>query len=418
MPRYFHERGDTREQVIDRIHSKYGEQVRILVEKNVPAAGIRGWLGKEQVECSGYVATGEEANAIRRRRDEQARAAILTAAGRKDRIARSPAAEDSPETPDASGAMPSAEGIGDVLKELRDLKEHLAVAASTPPERFPVLAEAAGILEENDFERGFIDGIVDSLRSTFRAAELEDRELVHTAIAGRIADSVSCTAEVRKDGPRVLVLVGPTGVGKTTTIAKLAAVHGLAGGPGAADVRIITVDSFRIGARAQVETYGEIMGIPVLAVDDYDELRKQVALASDADLVLVDTIGKSPRDITKIDEMRRLLSACGEGADVHLALSATTKTADLREIMAQFEPFGYTSVVLTKLDETSRIGNVLSVLVEAGTPVSYLTDGQSVPVDIALASPARLLARLRGLNYDESALEEKYPAADLTANWR
>ncbi len=414
MPRYFHERGDTRDEVINRIHSKYGEQVRILVEKNVPASGIRGWLGKEQVECSGYVATGDEAAAIRKNRDEQARAAILASAGKSDRIARSPA-----EIPSKDDSANDSEGITDVLRELRDLKSHLAVAASTPPpERFPVLSEAVRILEENDFEPDFIEEIIESLRMDFKAAELEDREMVHTAIVERIAESISFSAEQEKSGPRVFVLVGPTGVGKTTTIAKLAAVYGLAGGPGKSDVRIITVDSFRIGARAQVETYGEIMGIPVLAVDDYDELRKQVALASDSDLLLIDTIGKSPRDVVKIDEMRNLLSACGKGADVHLALSATTKTADLKEIMDQFEPFGYTSVVLTKLDETSRIGNVISVLAKSGASVSYLTDGQSVPVDISLASPARLLARVRGLDYDESAFKDTYKAADLTANWR
>jgi len=138
----------------------------------------------------------------------------------------------------------------------------------------------------------------------------------------------------------------------------------------------------------------------------------------EADLILVDTIGKSPRDAVKIDEMRTLLSACGDGAEVHLALSSTTKSADLKDIMTQFESFSYQSVVLTKLDETSRIGNLVSAIASRGIPLSYLTDGQTVPLDIAVASPMRLLSRLKGLEYDRTELEERYPAADLTAAWR
>ena len=167
-----------------------------------------------------------------------------------------------------------------------------------------------------------------------------------------------------------------------------------------------------------METYGEIMGIPVTAVDGYDELRKQVALASDADLILVDTIGKSPRDESRLEEMRELLSACGEKAEVHLALSATTKTSDLKQIMKRFESFKYRSVILTKLDETTHIGNLVSAISDSGIPLSYLTDGQSVPVDIAVASPLRLLSRLKGLEYRLDELEEQFPTADLTAAWR
>ncbi len=163
------------------------------------------------------------------------------------------------------------------------------------------LAELSAILEENDFDRNYIKGILDSLRRNHSAADLDDRSSIHHDAAKLVADSISYFEKDLTDGPRIFVLVGPTGVGKTTTIAKLAAVHGLSGG--GSDVRIITVDSFRIGARAQVETYGEIMGIPVKAVDDYDELRRQIALASEADLILVDTIGKSPRDTEKIEEM-------------------------------------------------------------------------------------------------------------------
>ncbi len=406
MPHYFSEHGKTHLEVIERIKSKYGDRANIQIQKVIPAPGIPGLFGKVHYEYRGYLRSNDETRAVQKTRDNETRAAILSAAGKT--IVPS-AIEENQEN--------SEEKIGVVLKEIRDLKGQLAISASTPPpEPFPVLSELSDILKDNDFDQDYIKEILNSLRHNQSAVDLENRGLVHHAAAVLIAGSVTYFQKELSDGPRIFILVGPTGVGKTTTIAKLAAVHGLSGSR--SDVRIITVDSFRIGARAQVETYGEIMGIPVKAVDDYDELRKQVALAAEADLILVDTIGKSPRDKSKIEEMRQLLSACGEKAEVHLALSATTKTADLRQIMTQFESFSYISVVLTKLDETSCVGNLVSAISTSGIPLSYLTDGQSVPVDIAVASPIRLLSRLRGLEYEQSVLEEQYPAADLTAAWR
>lgn len=414
MPRYFSERGNSHIEVIERIHKKYGDRANIQIQKTVPASGLLGLFGKVQYEYRGYIRNGDETRAVQKSRDNESRAAILAAAGKSVPILSE---ADTVKSDQRVSADESEEKLGEVLQEIRELKGQLAISASTPPpEPYPILAELSEILSDNDFNHDFIRGILDSLRRNHSAIELEDRAVVQLAAAKLIADSISYFQQEISDGPRIFVLVGPTGVGKTTTIAKLAAVHGLTAG--GSDVRIITVDSFRIGARAQVETYGEIMGIPVKAVDDYDDLRRQIALASEADLILVDTIGKSPRDKTKIEEMRNLLSACGESAEVHLALSATTKTADLKEIMEQFNSFKYRSVILTKLDETSRVGNLVSAISETGIPLSYLTDGQSVPVDIAVASPLRLLSRLIGLDFDQSILEEQYPAVDLTAAWR
>jgi len=407
MPRYFHERGRTHEDVLERIRRKYGDRARILMHKTVPGTGIQGLLGREFVEYSGYVTVGDEAREAERNRDRETREAILAAAGKPSVPPPMPTSAD----PAGSGDA----GLDDVLKELRELKGSLVLSASPPPEPFPHLAELRVILKDNDFDESFIDEILDDLRRRHSAADLDDRSTVHESAAAAIAGRLRFYRH-EDERRRVVILVGPTGVGKTTTIAKLAAVHGL--GSGGRTVRIITVDSFRIGAKAQVETYGEIMGIPVSAVDDYEDLRTQVALAEDSELLLVDTIGKSPRDEAKIDEMRALLAGCGDAAEVHLAVSATTKTADLRDIMKQFESFDYRSVVLTKLDETSRIGNLISVFATAEVPFSYLTDGQSVPVDISVASPARIMERVKGLDYDRSLMAERHPAADLTAAWR
>jgi flagellar biosynthesis protein FlhF len=218
-----------------------------------------------------------------------------------------------------------------------------------------------------------------------------------------------------------MVLVGPTGVGKTTTIAKLAAVFGLSsnGGPPALSVRMITIDAFRIGARAQIEKYGEIMKFPVSYADSHESLRKAIALYSEGvDLILIDTFGKSPRDAVKLGEMKHILDACGK-AEVYLAVTAATTSSNLLETLRQFEPFNYQSVIITKLDETVRVGNVLSALAEKGKSVSYITDGQGVPKDLQRANVVHFLTNLEGFRVNRQKIEEKFPVDKSDQNqWR
>jgi len=173
-------------------------------------------------------------------------------------------------------------------------------------------------------------------------------------------------------------------------------------------VRILTIDNYRIGAKQQIEIYGEIMGIPVAFAESPQDFKKYLDLYHDVDLVFVDTIGKSPKDFAKLGEMRELLRESGTGSSVHLALSATTKTSDIYEILRQFEPFNYQSVVLTKLDETTRIGNVVSVLFEKQKSISFVTDGQGVPQDIARASVVKLLTNLEGFRISRDHVEARF----------
>jgi flagellar biosynthesis protein FlhF len=173
-------------------------------------------------------------------------------------------------------------------------------------------------------------------------------------------------------------------------------------------VRIITIDSYRIGAKRQIEIYGEIMRIPVSSAETKEDLKKLLALHGDADIVLIDTIGKSQRDYRKLAEMKEILDGAGSGAEVHLAVSATTKTRDLEDIFQQYEPFGYSRVIVTKLDETSQIGGLLSVVAKRNKPISFFTDGQKVPQDIEPATVVRLMLNLEGFRVDRDRLESTY----------
>jgi flagellar biosynthesis protein FlhF len=140
-------------------------------------------------------------------------------------------------------------------------------------------------------------------------------------------------------------------------------------------------------------------------------MKKIIALNSGGtDLFLVDTIGRSPRDMVLLGEMKQILDACGSLTEVHLVVAATTKSSDIREILQHFEAFNYRSVIVTKMDETIRTGNIIGVLSEKAKPVSYITTGQKViPAYIQKASVIQFLTNLEGFKVNRIKFDEKFP---------
>lgn len=381
---YFTEQAPTHREVMDRIRTKYGDRAKILTQKSVRMGGFMGLFAKEGVEIAGYVSQ-EPVNAKRYDLEEE-----------KKRILRD---------------VKSDQTLMQVLQEVQSIKHRIESDSSRPKEQEqnPSITKLQDALSENDFSPAFIQKMTTRIIHDLTLEDLSDYRLVQATAMNWIAESVSVYREKPKGSPRILVLVGPTGVGKTTTIAKLAALYGIGNGrKKAKNVRMLTIDNYRIGAKNQIETYGEIMNIPVSCVETIPELKKKLALYSDVDLILVDTIGKSPKDHLKLAEMQELLDACGEQAEIYLALSATTKTSDIREIVTQFEPFKYRAVVLTKLDETMRVGNIISVLSEKQKDLLFFTTGQNVPQDIERASIPVLLRHLEGFKVNWDYVEKKF----------
>ncbi|MCK5197345.1 MAG: AAA family ATPase, partial [Spirochaetales bacterium] len=289
--------------------------------------------------------------------------------------------------------------LQNVLSEVQSLKDHFDSTISGVEKKHSSIESIENILSDNEFSFSYIQTISDRLKRSLTIDELENMNLVKDRVSEWIGESISINEEEKFNLSKVVILVGPTGVGKTTTIAKLAANHSsVTRSKYAKSVRMITIDNYRIGAKKQIETYGEIMGIPVACVESYKELEQKINLFQDADLILVDTIGKSPKDYMKLAEMREMLDACGSSSEVYLAMSATTKISDVKEILRQFEPFNYKSIILTKLDETMRIGNIISVLSENNKSLTYITDGQVVPQDIERVTAKRLMRTVEGLN--------------------
>ena len=218
-------------------------------------------------------------------------------------------------------------------------------------------------------------------------AELEElRGLLADALAGL----VKCAGSLRmkKSGPRIMAIVGPTGVGKTTTIAKLAAMHALNRG---ASVAMITTDNFRVGAIEQLKTYAKIMDIPLEVAATSQELAKTLARHADKDLILIDTAGRSPKDAERLAELKGFLE-CHPGIETYLCMSATTRARELDEIIATFGVLPITRFLFTKLDESESYGCIVNTHLKHKLPLSYFTTGQKVPEDIEVASARKLAA--------------------------
>ncbi|WP_432453609.1 flagellar biosynthesis protein FlhF [Agarivorans sp. QJM3NY_29] len=186
-----------------------------------------------------------------------------------------------------------------------------------------------------------------------------------------------------------VALLGPTGVGKTTTIAKLAAQFAMRHGPDS--VAMITTDTYRIGAHEQLATYGKIMGCAVRVANDEAELSQLLYQFKDKKLVLIDTAGMSQRDIRLHEQLDKLVKNSQVNIRNYLVMSANAQRRVIEETVNQFKRIPLAGTILTKLDESLALGEVLNVTLRHAIPISYVTHGQQVPEDIAVAVPSELV---------------------------
>lgn len=240
--------------------------------------------------------------------------------------------------------------------------------------------------------------------------ELAEAQRLSLALMARRIETVG---ERWMEGGGVVALVGPTGVGKTTLIAKLAARWVLR--HGARDMAIVSTDSIRIGAQEQVHTLGRLLGVPAYAIDGAAELAELLDHIGERRLVLIDSAGLSQRDPRLATELETLSNA-SERLETSIVLSAAAQAGAIEQSLERFAAARPTTCCVTKLDEATSLGGTLSALIRTKLPLAYLSDGQQVPEDLSPARAHQLIARAvelskkAGAHADEDLLQRRFGA--------
>ena len=290
--------------------------------------------------------------------------------------------------------------IKDTGTESDSLVEHLSLESTNSSKReLPeALFQLFTDLIDAELSEDIARELLERVRAGLSQAELEDRLLVRSRLTRLLEDEMNCSGPIRvtPGTRRIVALVGPTGVGKTTTIAKLAANFHLREKQ---RVGLITVDTYRIAAVDQLQTYADIIDLPMEVVSTPREMRAAMARLSNLDLILMDTAGRSPQDDLRIQELKAMLNET-HADEVHVVLSGVASTTSMKQAAERFAEIGATSMLLTKLDETTSLGNILPVLRSSKLPISYITNGQNVPEDIASADRRKLARAMLGAHRD------------------
>lgn len=297
----------------------------------------------------------------------------------------------------------SDESLAAVRAELDELKSMLQQVTRDPrpqrDERESGFAQAYALARDADglshmlteltrwgIDAEIAEAIVSCSQGKLTAGQLADPRRLQGFLRETIGTMTTVTGSLfaRQNRQQRIALVGPTGVGKTTTLAKLAADYLMHYGD---KVALVTIDTYRIAAVEQLKVYGEILCLPVEVVFTPAELQAAFARHADKDLILVDTAGRSPRDEQRLEELAAFLGP-ESGTSNHLVLSAPTRSRELGETVRRFGRLPIDSLIFTKLDECEERGVLLNVPGQRKLPVSYLTNGQRVPEDLLLAQPA------------------------------
>lgn len=249
---------------------------------------------------------------------------------------------------------------------------------------------------ENEVQEEYIEQIIQAVETGKRKDWTLDNVLagVYQKIILKIGQPH--LIDIRTKNAKYIFFVGPTGVGKTTTIAKIASTLKLTK---KTKVALITSDTYRIAAVEQLKTYANILGIPLEVVYAPDEMDKTMEDLKNFDLVLVDTAGRSHQNAEQINDIKDLLEKVPEkDKEVYLVLSATTKYKDLVKICQTYSTITKYYLVFTKLDETDTVGNIFNIRMMTGAPLSYATWGQNVPDDIGKIDAQKMTKQLLGGN--------------------
>jgi len=427
--RFFKIRYKHLSEVANKVQELFGPQAIIIGTQEVREKGIRGWFGqktyevtvsvpeqglseerkksiaeKKYLENSATVNTEDEAK--KKKIEEFER--IIREAQQRLKQRSIPEPEDTlPQKAMVSGAATetpvvpfpkekvresrSREEINNTLREIRELLQVMAV--ETVPQGIPpeIVSFYKDLVQQGMSKRLSAD-LIHTVLQNMTPEHASDPRIFIERLALELRKRITTTngIPVCSGVPRWIAFCGPTGVGKTTSLAKIAAHYAV---HEKVRVALASTDTYRVGAAEQLKIYAQIIGIPLKIIDDKKTAGEILQEYSNYDLVFMDTAGNSPFNTQQIKELKGILQIV-KPYETTLVLSAHTPLEDLRYSVAGFSSLNPTSLLFTKLDETRRFGSMLSLILEIGLPVSYLTHGQNVPDDFSIASPGSIVQLL------------------------
>lgn len=367
-------------EALTRIRYELGKDAIIVSQRKIKKGGFLGLFSKKMIEVTAAIDNNKSSS-------KESMEEGIEAVKRLMRNKVSEHKNKYNEETEASKLI-KAQGIPskdneELVKEVQEMRNMLkdmmnsSSAVNTPK------SELHMKLESSDVDSKIISEIVKMVNeiSDDRTEEEKLKEIVNNMV------KVSQSKE-----ENVIVLVGPTGVGKTTTIAKLAGRLSLIENK---KVGLITIDTYRIGAVEQLKTYADIMNIPFNVVFTIKDMQSALESMSDCDVILVDTTGRSSKNTMQISELRAFIDKV-KTENIHLVISCTTKNKDVDVIVNGYKPLNYNNVIITKLDETSTYGSILNIVESAKKPISFITTGQNVPDDIKLLTAEEITKLILG----------------------
>jgi flagellar biosynthesis protein FlhF len=308
-----------------------------------------------------------------------------SAAG-KPVLAPRPAA--SPQPQPAAGLVRLKDRMEDLRKSVSSKREQISAAKATSPAKAINAAKIASILVQTGFPNALADEIASAAQPRLR----DKKQDILAGIRAEISSRVQVSPRLGTLGqPRSIVaLIGPPGVGKTTTIAKLAVKYGLAA---SRPTRLISTDTFRIGGTDLLRKYADAMGLPLETPVSTNALERRLEYEDRNELVLIDTPGFRPNDSETSGALASLLSKRAD-VDIHLLLPAYASATDLNGMAIRFKTFLPSKLVFTGIDQCLSGASMLAYAIDSGLPVSFVGCGQAVPEDLEEASSSTLMSRL------------------------
>lgn len=279
-----------------------------------------------------------------------------------------------------------------VEEEPEEEKSEIPEKASLKSKSIDLIIEQ---LTDNEVTYKYAKQIMDEITSAGNIRTLDDMLIcVYQKIILKLGETKPISYGKDDGKPKIIFFMGPTGVGKTTTIAKLSSKLML---EEKKKIAIFTADTYRIAAVEQIKTYANILSIPVEVIYEAGEVEKYLPKYKNYDYILVDTAGRSHKNKEKIDDLKALFEAFAKySIQTYLVLSATTKYKDLQNITALYEDISEYSLIFTKVDETDAVGDILNVKLDTGMPLAYISYGQNVPDDIEVMNPQVIAKQVLG----------------------